>query len=247
MNLDDFLDSIDKDLSWRKKEISELFGACKEQDLEVLRKSMLLMLYSHWEGFIKNSSKTYLKYISESKLKLSELTINYHTIALKGLISSCYESHEKLTLANELKFMDKFSDSNTKSFTINKKVFMDKDKSLVNTHDNLSPSVFNNLCKIIGLPEKEAIKTKKNYLDEVFLGNRNAIGHGSKIELDNAHDFNLSIESVDKLKNIIISIMNRFQTDIQEYAEQELYLSKNSEIKSKYDVMSEQALINALK
>jgi len=161
MTLDNFLDALDEDLGWRKKEISELFGLCQSQDIEVLRKSTLLMIYSHWEGFIKNASKSYLSYVSGLQIKLGTLTINYKTIDLKGVISSCYQSQDTLTLSNELIFMNKYAKHNSKNFTLDKKYLLEKNKVLINTHDNLSPAVFTNFCCILGISEKNAIASKK--------------------------------------------------------------------------------------
>ncbi len=247
MALDDFLDVLDEDLGWRKKEISELFGLCQSQDIEVLRKSTLLMIYSHWEGFIKNAAKSYLSHVSDLKIKLGMLTINYRTIDIKGVISSCSQSQDTLTLSNELMFMKNYAKHDSKNFTLDKKYLLEKNKSLINTHDNLSPSVFTNFCCILGLSEKDAIASKKNYLDESFLGNRNSISHGSKITFDEDSEFDLSISSIERLKNIILTIMDKFKDDLQEYAIKEYYLSANEDDKLEYDQTSDSTLKSNLK
>jgi hypothetical protein len=59
---------LDEDLGWRKVEISDLLFLAKETQKEVVLKSVILLLYAHWEGYIKKSSKLYIKYISEKKL-----------------------------------------------------------------------------------------------------------------------------------------------------------------------------------
>lgn len=68
MTIDQFEDYIDDDLAWRKLEISQLFMILNTvESKEIIGKSMILLLYAHWEGFIKNSSKCYLKYVSDKK------------------------------------------------------------------------------------------------------------------------------------------------------------------------------------
>ena len=67
MRVDEFQDFLNKDLAWRKMEISQLFGILSTAESKaVVCKSMILLLYAHWEGFIKKSSKCYLKYVSDS-------------------------------------------------------------------------------------------------------------------------------------------------------------------------------------
>jgi hypothetical protein len=247
MELDQLLDGIDEDLAWRKKEISELFLVCQSQDIEVLRKSLLLIMYSHWEGFVKNTSKSYLNYVSGLQVKIGSLTINYKTISMKGLINTCFASKDTLTLSNELSFISKFSQKDDTKFKLPAISSSDKDKSLINTQDNLSPKVFVNFCEILGLYPKDILDTKKNYLDEVFLGNRNAISHGSKIEFISGHDFDLSNEALGELKSVILVLLDFFKDDIQFYATNEFYLKEHSDDKNAYDIESNEGLNEALK
>lgn len=73
MRIDEFQDFLYTDLAWRKKEISQLFMVLQTTDTkEVVGKSMILLLYAHWEGFIKKSSKCYLKYVSDKNIKLKK-------------------------------------------------------------------------------------------------------------------------------------------------------------------------------
>lgn len=67
MKYEQFENLLDEDLAWRKVEISELLLLAKESEKETIFKSLILLLYAHWEGYIKKSSKLYIKYISEEK------------------------------------------------------------------------------------------------------------------------------------------------------------------------------------
>ena len=78
MRIEDFQDFLEKDLAWRKMEISQLFmilNAAETKD--IVGKSIILLLYAHWEGFIKKSSKYYLRYVSEKRIALNALTRNF--------------------------------------------------------------------------------------------------------------------------------------------------------------------------
>jgi hypothetical protein len=246
MDHDKFVDNLDSDLSWRKKEISDLYSATQKNNSTVLRKSLVLVIYAHWEGFIKNGAKLYLFHIESKKLQLKNLTENYKAISLKGVIAECFNSNEGLSLNKELDFIDKFDNKGERIFKLQSKVKLDKDKSLINTKDNLNPEIFNSICRIIGIPEKDSIKSRSNWLNEHFLGNRNTISHGSKIELDKPEEFDLSIESLYELKNIILTILSNFKEDLVEYSEYEYFLNANSEIKATYDSGSNSSLISKI-
>jgi len=56
MTIDQFQGFLERDLSWRKLEISHLFMIFDSvENKEVISKSMILLLYAHWEGFIKKA------------------------------------------------------------------------------------------------------------------------------------------------------------------------------------------------
>ena len=81
MRIEEFQDFLDRDLAWRKLEISQLFMILNTvESKEIIGKSMILLLYAHWEGFIKKSSKCYLKYVSDKNIKVQDLTSNANSL-----------------------------------------------------------------------------------------------------------------------------------------------------------------------
>lgn len=66
---------LDKDFTWRKKELtiarSNIDGSTGET-LNFNLKVATTTLYSHWEGFIKTSSISYLDYLNKKKYILSD-------------------------------------------------------------------------------------------------------------------------------------------------------------------------------
>lgn len=228
---------LEEDLGWRKKEISALILIAKNTNEEVVLKSIILLLYAHWEGYIKISSKLYLKFISESKKHLNELTENFRAVALKSLITQCIATKDALTLQNEVTLLAKLSqadkikfkikvnidDDDESSFDVNN----DFDKSIIDTNSNLSPKVFKNILSIIGLNYKSQIESKEKYINSHLLGNRNSIGHSGKFKKKSGDDFSLEINDVEKLRDIIFSIIDNFSEELVEYSKEELFLSSN--------------------
>ena len=139
------------------------------------------MLYAHWEGYIKQSSKYYLKFVSEHKLKHKQLTLNYKAITLKGLINSCVKDNESFSLSNEVQLLNKLVDKEETKFSVSRNFEKDKNKTIIDTQSNLKPKVFIGICNTLGLNYKACLEIKENYLSEHLINNRNAIGHGSQL------------------------------------------------------------------
>lgn len=242
MKIEEFEEALQRDLAWRKKELSDLWLICQENNIEVLLKSFLLMLYAHWEGYIKQSSKYYLKFVSEHKLKHKQLTLNYKAITLKGLISSCLKDNESFSLSNEVQLLNKLVDKEETKFSVSRNFDKDKDKTIIDTQSNLKPKVFIGICNTLGLKHKACIEIKENYLSKHLINNRNAIGHGSQLDLSSINDFDLNLKSLAELKDIIFAIINSFQDDLLEYATEKYYLAEKADDKRIYDKQAAQEL-----
>lgn len=236
MRYEDFEKILQDDLAWRKKEISELYLIASDKQNKVLLKSLILVLYAHWEGYVKQSSKLYIKYICEKKVHLCDLTSNFKAIALKLNISNIVDTKEKFTLSNEIRFMEKYEDMQVKKFKVKMDINDEFDKKIINTHDNLNPKVFKNILSILGVKYLDSFASREKYIDKNLLGNRNAIGHGSKFDSENQENFELNINDVGVLKKFIIEVLDFYTNIMLDYIIDEYYLIKNSENKDKYDV-----------
>lgn len=141
MRKEQFDDFITSDLAWRKMEISQLFLILNNSESKnVVSKSMVLLLYAHWEGFIKRSSKQYLRYIKEKKVKLNNLTINFTAIMLKNYAKECVDN-DGLNLAKEMAFINKHNKMQEKIFEVKINVENDLDEDIINTKHNLNSKV----------------------------------------------------------------------------------------------------------
>src|SRR5690606_35904049 len=99
----------------------------------------------------------------------------------------------------------------------------EKEKSYVNTQDNLSTKVLKNILNLIGLSYKEQYDLKRSLIDIKFLGNRNSIGHGS-FSVDE-EDFQLEINTMKKLRDIIVLILESLRDELIEYVRNQYFLS----------------------
>ncbi|MBE4599933.1 MAE_28990/MAE_18760 family HEPN-like nuclease [Vibrio navarrensis] len=225
LTIEAFIDLIDEDLVWRKKEISDLLFLHNEDNNHLILKSVILLMYSHWEGYIKNISKQYLMLISDLDLELNKLGINFEAIDIKSDIKNCFDSSQTLNLVNEINFLNKIYTKNRK-FKLPSSFKKEKDKSVINTRDNLNIDTFQSFLKILGIYDFKPLKTRIQYIDEKLLNNRNIIAHGSKIH-PNTNTFNMDIEEIKKLRNFIVLIMEYLRDELVYFAEKELYLYTN--------------------
>ena len=241
--IEDFSSLIDDDVAWRKKEVTNLIFLYDEDNAELILKSCILLIYSHWEGAIKNMSKQYLAYVSNKNISLAELTDNYIAISMKGVIKEIVGSNDSLGMVNELRFIESMrSEYKNKRFKVSKQFLeSDRDKSIINTQDNLSYKVLSSLLAVAGLKEKQCLETKKIYIDEKLLGNRNKIAHGNKLDKF-SDEFDIDIDLVKRVKSLVFYIIDSLAMDIKEYAENQFFLSKNKENKDKYDSESNMQL-----
>ena len=234
---------LQDDISWRKKEISELFLLAKLNDEnETLLKSLILILYAHWEGYIKKSSKLYIKYVVEEKIKIQELTMNFKAIAMKEVAKACMENRESISLAKEFEFLKQTNTIDNRKFKVRINIDNDEEDSIISTQHNLKPKVFKNIINILGCNYGNVLKARENYINSSLLANRNAIGHGSKFNHDLQVDFSLNINDIAKLKDFILIVLDFFTEILINYKENKFYLICNEEEKVVYDNLMEEKL-----
>ncbi len=210
--LDKLQEKLDQDLSWRKKEITNLLLHIETQHGEIqisLIRGAITLLYAHWEGFIKKAAVLYLKYICNLKLTLSSLSDNF-----------CY-----ITLGQ--KFPQ--NETSMKSYDCQKKIFeyiqlhhhqeilkIDP-ASTIKTHGNLTFENFATICQQIGIDISWYI-TKQHLLDERLLGLRNPIAHGE------FRTHTKILEDFKEIKIEILSFLEQFKDLIVDASETQKFL-----------------------
>jgi len=168
-----FEDSLTRELGHRRKEISELYLLVQSTNSESAQKhllrGLLLLIYAHWEGFIKSSSQKYLQALQKKNIPCNQLQ--------PALRAFYLYSQYKTQQGNE---WDKFS------FAINSNeaVIFDKDiSSEISTKSNLNTEVFKNIVSRIGVDDLD-IDMKKGIIDDGLLHKRNSIAHGEMMHIE---------------------------------------------------------------
>lgn len=210
--INELIDKIDDDLAWRKKELSRLLSdvnSAKFKNETTAIRAAVVLLYAHWEGFIKNAGNFYLNYVSNQKLTYDELHVCFVALTLKNKIRS-FESTNKSSKHGE--FI---------AYIINN--FGNKaniPNDIINTQSNLSSSVLEEVLISIGI-DYTPYSLKNNLIDEQLLNYRNNIAHGQVLPIKKDDYVILHTE----ITQMIYSISD----DIQNAAAQKMYLRSSAQ------------------
>ncbi len=82
--LDLLQDKIQRELAWRKREVSDLRSLAmrsEETDFHIFRSGQVL-LCAHWEGFLKKTAKLYLDHVFSQNIRLRDFAPNIIAAAL---------------------------------------------------------------------------------------------------------------------------------------------------------------------
>lgn len=172
---EDFVDLIDKEIVWRKKELSYLKGNIKGNSpyFKTHLRSGVVLLYAHWEGFVKNACELFLTYIKFQQLTYNELSENLIALSLKQNLTS-FEQTNKSTIHCQIV-----------DFILNR---LDERASIPNnnvikTGSNLNSNILLEILTTVGIDYTD-YELKSNLIDSILLKNRNSIAHGEYVELD---------------------------------------------------------------
>lgn len=204
-------------LSNRKKEITDFYmyiQGCQSSGIaEILNKSFILLLYAHWEGFIKEYTIKYFSFIISQKLVLSKLTENFLLIYLKSLLKT-YKVDKNIF--QEKKILDLVSKGSKFKIKIDEYF----EKYTVGSENNLKFKNYKNICTILNynlIDETNVFETNL----EKLVHNRNSIAHTGLKAKENTYSDILDIEI---MKNLIVGEMENFHSFIEKNVVNREYL-----------------------
>lgn len=253
MNLEILEDKLTEDLAWRKSEINRLFQIAEvpaddgnDKVHTAILKSLTLLIYSHWEGYIKRSALAYLEFIVKKNIVLNNLTSNFHVISLNKSIRKIAHAHPQngkntINISEVLKHLVEVEEIKIKKFFIKTNfdnIEKQKDNSVIDTGSNLNKEVYRKILEIIGITYHQTFEQELNphvrihfehekdkslfseIIDNTLLKCRNHNAHGGR----NSSQLLLDIDLLKLLKNLIILFLEQFKDDILEYSSGEFFL-----------------------
>lgn len=204
--LTQFQAAMDKELSWRIKEIGafNIASRANNEQAKYFTRAGVALLYAHWEGFIKRSSEIYLEYVSSRQLQYRELKSCFAVFGLKAKLSMLSESRKSKTNVDAFDFILAGLDGVAKINLSN----------AVNTESNLTSKVFENIASAIDIDTAQ-YDTKFNLIDESLVARRNSIAHGEYLSLS-GREFAELVED-------ILGLMRTYKTDLENAVSLESY------------------------
>lgn len=192
----DLQDTLDKELSWRKLELSN-FKSVIPTKKNILQQALIragiALLYAHWEGYIKNVCESYLHFVSmqgRNHLDLKSCFLHY---SIENLIKTY---GVKANSVNFMKFDLLIQELNAKAY------FNYRNK--IKTKSNLKFEVFDTMLNNIGFDSTQySLKAIK--INEL-VDKRNGIAHGEFSFPD--YDYYLDIY------DLVLQFIHDFKDDI---------------------------------
>jgi hypothetical protein len=200
-------DALDADHAWRVKELANLRLAVRSDasiGQTALIRAGVPLLYAHWEGFVKCASISYLRFVSNQKLKYEELSDCFIVFGAKRHLDNLANSKKsEVNIAAVRFFLGSLGQRANLRLA-----------SAVNTESNLSSTVFENIALSLGI-DPSPYRPRFNLIDESLLDRRNHIAHGEFLDLG-ADDFR-------QLSEEVTLLMRCYKNDVLNAASSESY------------------------
>lgn len=207
-SVDELEDYISKEYAWRRKELTNIRNTAlssRNSMKNLLLKASVSILYSHWEGFIKNISIAFCEYLNSQGFKYQDLKPNFHVFNILNYFDGQFPYK---------KFDSYLEIVAPKNINHNQNVKIDSYK-YIDTKSNLNSIILKDITTKLGL-DYSHYELKENLIDESFLALRNAISHGEYREVDQ-----LTFES---LYSEISDMMNCFKNQVLNNVNSKEYL-----------------------
>ncbi|MCK8496070.1 MAE_28990/MAE_18760 family HEPN-like nuclease [Spirosoma sp. RP8] len=197
MTLSGYWQQIEDDLDWRQSELASLkilVLTTNPQTKKALLRSLLAMLYAHYEGFCKNALIVYAKAICESGS-----AVNMHNESL--ILTSLKSAFKRVRGMPDREIFNFINGgfASVVSEAINIKYNEEFETS------NLYPNVLEDLCAKMGIECPEL--NNRRILVKSLVGRRNDIAHGKDNDVKDLNEYNKYEEAtIDVMYSLALSI-----------------------------------------
>lgn len=204
-------DAISTDTVWRKRELTTALKFVQQSKGAAQAASIragVLILYAHWEGWVKSVAQLYVRYVNSQRLAYEQLSDAFLGNALKvkiGLIdqASVAEVHNEFAT-----FLRQGMDGHA---------LLSED--LVQTQSNLSSKVFADIVVRLGVPRRPEYSMQAELIDERLVNKRNNIAHGRFLEV--------KPEDYLELHDRVLKLLDLFTDDIRNAASMGSYATRS--------------------
>lgn len=210
-SINELQEAIDEDIAWRKHELTNLRNltqSAKGKIQKSLTRCAIMVLYSHWEGFVKKAAQIKIIFLSTQGYKYNELANSFSAFAalteFKGNIPTAkFEAIVKLTSGLDL----------------NQSMPHDAYKQ-IDAKSNLNSDTLKEIALKTCINYDKNFQLKENLIDSSFLNLRNKIAHGERVDVE--------FEDFDNLYQEITALMNLFKNLTLNSISEQSFLKKES-------------------
>lgn len=218
LSIEEIASQLEIESAWRRAEYTQVknalyTSASNEEQIENYNKSLLLLLYSNYEGFCKSAFSIYIDGINSLNLKRKEVTSAIRASSLQ----SVFDAYDQLdrkgrvfkkllpddTALHRLCRRTEFIDSMSEFDEVIVKLDPER---ITDAESNLRPNILKKILYKSGL-NIEAIKAHETLISKV-VNLRNSIAHGAQrrgIRPSDFNDYETAIyKTEDQIRNIII-------------------------------------------
>lgn len=224
MTADELRAALEAELAWRQEELAffkNQLNEIAEENKDRYRKSLVLILYSHLEGFVKISLQTYVQFINSLELRRKDVITGLMVAGMHREFLA-YENPERKSdffrqsmpddvrlhrLFHRIDFMEKIEGFKEKKLNI--------DDRIIDTESNLWYIVLQKNLFKIGLP----VNLFDEFHSEIdaLVNRRNSIAHGNFRSGVSEQEFNNWERKVSEVLSGIMRIL-------YDYANNDRYL-----------------------
>ncbi len=213
MEVEEFVNSIDRDLAHRKLELSRLkmkvIQDASDSDSDHaswMRRSAAVLSYAHWEGFVKQASIQYVRYLNSQNLPVSSLKCELQAACLVSHFKRARESLKVRYLGEVLRDIDE----------ARRGVFRVKPTKIVDTESNLTSTVFGDLVQGMGLDYLDEYQTRGPFIDTKLVHGRNQVAHGELAVFGTA-------EIIDRIE-AVVKLLDQYSQQLFEAVRDSVFL-----------------------
>ena len=165
--LEKFLTKIEREWNWRQRELISLkqsIASGNDYQKAAMSRAGILLLYAHWEGFIKEVSQIFLECFANEDIERTPLYIvAAHFAKMNDSLST---KHNKID--NACRCLNCISDGAKICTSVHE---------IINTESNLNSNILKRIADFVGVNVAE-FETRIQFIDRSFVHVRNAIAHG---------------------------------------------------------------------
>jgi hypothetical protein len=194
--------AIDAEIAWRKQELTTALKLVQQSSGIAQRANLrggLVILYAHWEGWIKTVAQLYVRYVNTMAYPYDQLSMAFLGNALKTKMSSMDEA-SKPQVHNDFASFIRTELSHKATLS----------ESLVRSESNLSSSVLFDIVDRIGIARRDKYLSRAKMIDAELVDRRNTIAHGEFLDL--------TIDEFERLRANTLELLELFTDDVRNAA-----------------------------